>query len=290
MSETPYQRLLLGSSSKVKRSDVICDDKVCFVDYEIVADCYVYLHSNDTNCDIPCKLSGCQKELHHFISCPIWTCNAFTTTSTSKSTSTTTTTTTDLTTTSRPDSTTTFPFPTFDHPGYLYSSVVLNVLLFLCIIYMLLKKCKKAICRRIQNFRQNREGYQNVRDDSGARRSPIVRNSRRSQHQGLPNVPNLDTIFVLDDLESQISSENSPLLRRADHAVSPRVPSFLNTPTDSFADHPLRQCSTSTFVGSLGQTQTNRVPIKLNQPPTGKGFFRTRSNPPSMDTSCETQL
>ena len=81
-SKIPSVKVTLsrGVIERKKRSQVMCRDKVCFLDFVVVPDCYVYLYTNDTNCDIPCQVSGCQKELHHFISCPIWTCNDLTTT------------------------------------------------------------------------------------------------------------------------------------------------------------------------------------------------------------------
>ena len=274
VKETPSR----GVIERKKRSQVMCRDKVCFLDFVVVPDCYVYLYTNDTNCDIPCQVSGCQKELHHFISCPIWTCNDLTTTLSTSTSSTTarkttsgTTTTSASTTTTIPDSPTTLipPFPSFDHPGYLYSSIVLNAFLFLCIIYMLLKKCKKAIARRIRNFRnRNTQGYQNVDQSNEGRTPPIVRNQPR---QFLPLAPNHDHLFVLDDLESELDSENSPLLRRVPVSSSPRVPSFLNTPTDSV------------FVRASGQTEN--INLRTFQP---RGIFRTRSNPPSFSNSGET--
>jgi hypothetical protein len=106
---------------KVKRmfSSVNCGDKECNLRHQILKDCTVYLHTNNSDCSIPCKMNGCKKELYHFINCPIWQCRTLTTTSTTSTL--TPPTTTQFTTTSAMPT----PFPNTN--GLLFSSIGLNV-------------------------------------------------------------------------------------------------------------------------------------------------------------------
>ena len=71
-----------------------CGDKECSLRHQFLKDCYLYLHTNVTNCNIPCHLEGCKKELRHSMSCPIWECHNTTTTTTASTTTSTATTTT----------------------------------------------------------------------------------------------------------------------------------------------------------------------------------------------------
>jgi hypothetical protein len=132
------------------------------------------MHTNDSNCDIPCKLDGCQKELHHFISCPLWTCNELSTTTVSTTTTTMTPSTTGSSSTTTPTSlitTTTsaipttiappFPFPPLDHPAYLYLSLACNVLFLLILLLVAIGKCKKRLLRFTQTWRENRNRNRN---------------------------------------------------------------------------------------------------------------------------------
>jgi hypothetical protein len=55
-----------------------CGDKECFLRHEMKKKCVLFLHTNNTDCEIPCKLDGCDTEVHSFMNCPIWECNLFT--------------------------------------------------------------------------------------------------------------------------------------------------------------------------------------------------------------------
>ena len=109
------QKVIVQSNElKMKKPEqyrsIDCHDKECSLRHQILANCIVYLHTNNSNCNIPCKLDGCEKEMHHYINCPIWNCTPYSTTSTSTTTlSSTTTQTTDTTTTSSAETTTTTP-------------------------------------------------------------------------------------------------------------------------------------------------------------------------------------
>ena len=127
----------------IRSSEVVdCGTTECFLETQLVQNCIYYLHTNNSNCDIPCKLEGCKTELHHFIMCPIWTCEDKSTTTSTTSTSTSSTKTTTKTTTiatttlstttpmttlstTTPESVMPFtlgPLPPIDHPAYLYLS------------------------------------------------------------------------------------------------------------------------------------------------------------------------
>ena len=63
-----------------------CGDKVCSLEFHVLPNCIIHLPTNISTCTIPCVMSGCKTELHHFISCPVWICSPITTTSTTQST------------------------------------------------------------------------------------------------------------------------------------------------------------------------------------------------------------
>jgi hypothetical protein len=56
-----------------------CVDKVCFLTYQLLETCVVYLHPNSSRCEIPCKLDGCQINILNGVECPLWHCNFYTT-------------------------------------------------------------------------------------------------------------------------------------------------------------------------------------------------------------------
>ena len=131
-------------SKKMTSTD--CGDKICFLRHQFLKDCYLFLHTNKTDCKIPCHLEGCKKELHHFMSCPIWECNASTTTTTVTSTSTTATTTYETTTTTEP-----MPMPS-SSTSMLYISIAVNLAFILVgLIFFAYKKyCQRAPYQPIQ--------------------------------------------------------------------------------------------------------------------------------------------
>lgn len=120
-----------------------CGDKQCYVEYRVLPDCYIILETNRTNCIIPCIMDGCDTELHHFIPCPIWNCEPFTTTTSSTTTSST--------------STTETPRPTPIKPSQMspliYTSVVLNIVFGAILIAYLVVKCRERISATFARLR-----------------------------------------------------------------------------------------------------------------------------------------
>jgi hypothetical protein len=224
------------SISKRSGEDIDCGDKSCFVEYILLPDCYLYIHEhNDTKCEIPCNLEFCCRELHHYISCPVWHCTSHTTTTTTK----TTTTTSPLST-----STTSVPASTMkplqpDHPALVFASYALNIVLIVCLIFVIIGKCKKAILKCWTRFRNRNQNHDNDDNDQ----TPILRNSRsRTAFRSTPSTStrargfqrlrdNNDQMFSLDDVESE--DENQSTFERIGlrtPAQSPRVNSAFNTP------------------------------------------------------------
>ena len=285
---------------RAKRSDVDCGSKICFLTHSVAENCYVYMPSNNSDCDIPCKLKGCKTELHHFIDCPIWRCfDVITTTAVPLITTTTSPMTTKPTTTPKPTTTaiteissttavtdtpsTLSPLPPLDHPGYLYSSIALNILLFLILWSIVIQKCKKCIGRRIRRFRNRR----NSQTSQASENAPIIRSeaarqqarSSRSNARAAPARRNSDFRAFTSSSEEFDTRENAPLLspmfgsRRpivpsARVASSPRVPSFLNSPVlPSGNSNPTPSSLTRAILGlendgfrtsTLGRQETNR--------------------------------
>ena len=130
------------------KDGIDCGDKQCFLEYRVVPDCYVVLETNNTNCQIPCLMDGCDKELHHFIPCALWNCEAITTT---PSTTTTTSSTTTLT------STTAQPNPNPIEPSrmspLIYTSIVLNIIFVGILLAYLIVRFRIWITVRLANFR-----------------------------------------------------------------------------------------------------------------------------------------
>ena len=121
-SNGPYQAYQNMKLQQLNyRSTIDCGQKECLLRHQLLKDCIVYSHKNNTDCMIPCKLDNCEKTFHHFMNCPIWECHSKTTTTsttTTEKTTTTSKTTTERTTTATPDYTTTSTFsPTTPIPS-----------------------------------------------------------------------------------------------------------------------------------------------------------------------------
>ena len=125
-------------------------DKQCYLEYRVFPDCYLNLETNNTNCRIPCIMDGCDKELHHFIPCPVWNCEPITTSTTTTSTTSTSTSTTNLTTTTSPRPT---PIEPTHMSPWIYSSIVLNIFFFAILFAYLVVKFRVWITIRLANFR-----------------------------------------------------------------------------------------------------------------------------------------
>lgn len=170
------QKVIVQSNElKMKKPEqyrsIDCHDKECSLRHQILANCIVYLHTNNSNCNIPCKLDGCEKEMHHYINCPIWNCIPYTTT-TSTTTSTTLQTTTQTTdTTSTPYSTDTTttpqttsrpspspnPCPTFETQSImLYISILLNIFFVIIVIFLSIYIHKKKFAPKSKNTHNRR--------------------------------------------------------------------------------------------------------------------------------------
>ena len=132
-----------------------CGDKQCYLEYRVIPDCYLILETNNTNCNIPCVMEGCDKELHHFIPCPLWNCEPITTSTTSTTTSTTTATTSTSTSTST-STTTSRPDQPSQMSPLIYTSIVLNIFFVAIVLAYLIVKCRVQITTRLANYRAQR--------------------------------------------------------------------------------------------------------------------------------------
>lgn len=194
-------------------SAIDCGDKQCSLTHKIMQNCIIYLHTNATDCVIPCKLGGCKTEMHHYINCPTWECNPYTTTTPSTTTSTMTTT----TMTSEPAPS---PSPTeLDFEKViLYISLGLNLLFVLTIIALglYIKKCT-------------------------IRPRQIIRSRRLSL---LPDDSRYFSLGSDDSNETNTSRENIPLLQhqtsRQDNTnpTAPSEPLGQNTNTREQLENP----------------------------------------------------
>ena len=283
------------SRFRQKRNDVDCGTKVCYLTHVMLTNCFVYLHTNNTECDIPCNLKGCERELHHFINCPFWQCHDIPTTTISTTTPKTTTTTNPKTTTTIPKTTTmtlattttsthnpttTYnpapftlgPLPPLDHPAYLYSSFALNILFFLLFCVVLILKCKKSINRCLRNRRMDVE--------NNAATNPIVR-TRTNRNR----FHTTDGFSLLSSSSEDFGThENLPLLNRPRSAFiqsESRTPRLSRTSRIEIPPLPLFRNAASasptvpSFLNSPVVPSTNSSPNSndlfdpiLNVPPT----------------------
>lgn len=117
-----WQQQLFG----VKETD--CGDRICSLEHRILPTCILYLPNPNTDCNIPCKMENCKKEIHYFFDCPLWECVPKTTTI------------------SPPVPTPTPAEPS--HNAVLYVSIALNALFVVCFVLFFYKA--------FQSFRQMR--------------------------------------------------------------------------------------------------------------------------------------
>jgi heme exporter protein D len=259
-----YARRQSQRLRKPRSEPVDCGNKQCFLDYVFLTNCIIYIHSNETNCDIPCKLDGCKKELHHFISCPLWTCNEISTTTISTTTTSRTTssstmsTTTSLATTpptTAPTTTPPFPFPPLDHPAYLYLSIACNILFLIILMLVAIGKCKKRIVRFVH----------------------ARRNRNQNRNEGTAHLSaRFQNYFGMGD-------ENEPLLpgssqaTRSTQGSEGAAPSTFGAQSTQSASADRAQFLETTF-GALGgfQNQPLQVPGTSNPP---SSFLNTPTSP-----------
>ena len=133
-----------------------CGDRQCFLEYRVLPDCDLILETNNTACIIPCVMDGCERELHHFIPCPLWNCEAKSTTSSTSTPSTTSSTSTPSTT--NPSSTTTSynPNKPSEMSALIYTSIVLNIFFVAILLAVVIVKCRIQISTTLANFRARR--------------------------------------------------------------------------------------------------------------------------------------
>ena len=114
--------------------------------------CKIPLPTNNSMCNIPCEVSGCDVTVHHYMNCPIWTCSPIQSTTASASTTTVASTTTESFTTSDPTRSTTTPYP--EPQSHFNFSIFLNVIfaliLFAFLAFYTLGRYQKY--RRSQNY------------------------------------------------------------------------------------------------------------------------------------------
>ena len=166
--ETPASTIIIGkkktseewkkfSFRSAANDGIDCGDKQCYVEYRVIPDCYLILETKHINCTIPCVMDGCDKELHHFIPCPIWNCEPITTSTSSTTTSTTiSSTTTSSTSTSSSTTTPRTPNGPSEMSPLIYTSIVLNILFFAILFAYLVVKCRIQITSTVANFRARR--------------------------------------------------------------------------------------------------------------------------------------
>jgi hypothetical protein len=235
------ERFKLLRRSEIVNTGIDCGDKQCVLEHHLMQNCIVYLPANNTECQIPCKLSGCKQEVHHFISCPTWMCLPHTTTTSTPTTSTTTTSSTTstssksttttsrtttttstsststletTTTTTRPTTTsqltttitsstqsTTQIPPTSTTDILIYSSFALNICLILILIFLLWK----FLCKT------NQVPMQQPRNP--VELNPIIR-------QRLPNNDHLFTLDSDDDESRPLLQPSAPILCTSSHQHS----------------------------------------------------------------------
>lgn len=131
-----------------------CGDKVCDVRYQLVPTCLLYVINNNTDCDIPCNLEDCLKEIRLNFVCPIWQCEEKVTTTT---TTTSTTTITQLTTTQTPNDDISSL-----NVASLVGNVILSIFLAACLLYF--KRRIIQMCTQTKNVLMSRLQRNNYRD------------------------------------------------------------------------------------------------------------------------------
>jgi hypothetical protein len=145
---------------------VDCGDKECSLSHRFMDRCKVFLHTNVTDCKIPCLLDGCQTQVHHFMNCPVWECNDYTTTTLSTTTS----------------SSTTTPFSTIPpdpvpsnisvYEIVFYTSIAINAVVIFALFTFVYYKCQK-MCKNFCNRRAGNRSGDNG-DDGTAENVPLI--------------------------------------------------------------------------------------------------------------------
>lgn len=177
-------RLFLNRGFKMSRD---CGNRTCEVEFRLLPICQIFIDAaTDRFCDYPCSLENCMIENHYWINCPVWTCEA-------KST-----------TTESPPFPTTLPPPQPALGGCsgpsCYTSLAFNgffMMLFAVILFVFLNR---KLWRQIYNSYRNpndsntsNSGLSNPLFDDGhdyfLNQGPIIRNAERLPLLPLHNVP-----------------------------------------------------------------------------------------------------
>ena len=191
----------------------------------------------------------------------MWTCNAITTTTTVFTTTTALTTTTAIptpvtTSTLAPSPVTIkpFPFPTFDHPAYLYLSLACNILQTFGLLMVAYFKCKKRILRFVQNRRNRAERNRVATAGTGIVNSafvnpanPINPRTGRScfsvsgstDEEYEPLLTSSSQTLAPDQrTQAQAIADRADNFFESIDLASPRGASFLNTPPPAASNAP----------------------------------------------------
>lgn len=176
-----------------------CGDRECSVEYRLMANCDIFVAQNETfDCDYPCSFDNCVKEQHTWINCPIWFCQAKTTTSTTSSTTSTSTT---MSSTATPtpliSSTTHGPQSTPSPAGpdcsgaLCYTSLTFNIIVFLVCVALLFVFLRRKIRRR-QLPLDSEAGLVNPLfsyQSGNLNQPPIIRYSQRLNQARIERLP-----------------------------------------------------------------------------------------------------
>lgn len=221
-TETKNEEWKHFSFRSAANDGIDCGDKQCYVEYRVVPDCYLILETNSTKCKIPCTMNGCDRELHHFIPCPIWTCDPITT-STSSTTTTTQTTT----------STTDKPQPNPIKPNMsplIYTSIVLNIFFFAIVCAFVVVKGRKQITTRLA-----RRHYQNLNETNPNRFFSLDGNDENEAdplitdeaNTGPINHGSLESQSNLSLVNRNVVSNDSPAIRNETRAIVHDSPAIM---------------------------------------------------------------
>lgn len=210
--EKPLKQISFRSASNDRfglGDGIDCGTKMCYLEYRVQPDCYLILETNNTNCKIPCLMEGCDTELHHFISCPVWNCELISTTTRS-------TTSTSGTSSPRPK-----PNKPSDMSALMYTSIVINIFFFAILCAFIIGKFRAWMSARFPrapinapdpnlyfSLGENRnEDFENETDpliSSGAGGNELVRHGSTNLVAG-----NVNAVTTHAIIESDFAIENA---------------------------------------------------------------------------------
>jgi hypothetical protein len=253
----------LKMSLKSVSSEIDCGDKKCSLHHRYLDKCTIFLHTNVSDCKIPCQLDGCKTEIRYYMTCPIWECNDYTTTTLS-------------TTSSTESSSTSAPAPTpssytniFDIVSYI-SLGVNGLFLVALLIWVIYKICKK----------QQQSRHHNRDQEAQRQRFP-------------PLLPNDHAYFSLGGNTSSehSSNENIPLINRAKsnpHSTCPPATFY----TDTLTSHVSLSSTPESIkkANDLVEVRNAEREDMLSRVTTFKGAMQKPSSSKSVETRRETKF